>query len=270
MTLHLLDVASYQTGLRLEDVKAAGFRAVKFKLSHGVTLKAVMAGLPAWVDRARTLGLGVSTFHYLTDDASGSAQAAWAYRQLTQIGGPQHIAHEVDCEADATWQVLRDYVAAFQDMLGRRVAVYTGRWWWQPRGWNGANLTPYLSAAPNVGYLSGYPGDDSPHWTAGYGGWPRLSVLQYAVAPLPGGSVEVSKSAIRDLTVWAGLTGGDHMVAAPDPGNSPPEAWTKPMRPEDVAEVRRLLGVAELRDGIRARGMTPYAGPGDQSAGDDA
>jgi hypothetical protein len=99
-------------------------------------------------------------------------------------------------------------------ILGRPIAVYTGDWWWQPKGWNGASLTPYLMAAPNVGYLDGYPGAASPHWRAGYGGWLTLSIMQYAgSAPLlyPGGTrstVKVSKSAIRDEAVWRALTGG--------------------------------------------------------------
>ena len=66
--------------------------------------------------------------------------------------------------------------------------MYTGDWWWNipARRWNGASLTPYLWAAPSVGYLSTYPGDQSPYWKADYGGWSERCVLQYAVGPIPG------------------------------------------------------------------------------------
>ena len=37
MTLRLADYASYQAGLRLADLKTAGFGIVNFKVSHGMT-----------------------------------------------------------------------------------------------------------------------------------------------------------------------------------------------------------------------------------------
>lgn len=121
------------------------------------------------------------------------------------------MAHQLDCEdtqRPATQQIMRDYVTAMQDHLGRHIVLYTGDWWWQPRGWDGASLTPYVWAAPNAGYLSAYPGDTSSYWRAGYGGWGDYAILQYAVSPISGaGGGNISKSAIRDSRVWAALTG---------------------------------------------------------------
>jgi hypothetical protein len=130
----------------------------------------------------------------------------------------------MDTESTATEAICRGYAERMQTLLGRPVALYTGDWWWTAKGrnWNGAAITPYLWSAPNAGYLGSYPGDASPHWHAGYGGWADLSVMQYAVAPLslPGGkrgTIDVSKSAIRTETVWRDLTiGRPGMSYAPD------------------------------------------------------
>lgn len=73
---------------------------------------------------------------------------------MTAIGDLDDVAHQVDCEDTqnpATWPTWRDYVSAMQDARRRHVLAYTGDWWWKPRGWNGASLTPYLMAAPNAG-----------------------------------------------------------------------------------------------------------------------
>lgn len=220
MTLFLLDVASWQGSLAPADVKRAGFGAVNLKVSHGLTRKSVHPDVTGWVDACRTLGLGVCTFHYLDGPATGAAQAAYCHDRIAELGLTAGTAHQVDCESTATEAILRDYLTTMRGLLGRPVTVYTGDWWWKPRGWDVSDLTPYLWAAPNAGYLTAYPGDNSAHWTAGYGGWPALSVMQYAVKPLifpdnTAGMIDVSKSAIRDPTVWTALTGGD-MTFAPD------------------------------------------------------
>jgi Glycosyl hydrolases family 25 len=214
MTRYLLDVASYQGSLRLEDVVRAGFGVVNLKISHGLGQKSVHTEVASWVKGARERNLGISTFHYLTKEASGAEQASYALSKLQALGLMTNSAHQVDCEADASWEQLRDYVWTMQGALGRPVVVYTGDWWWTSasRNWDGRSLTPYLWAAPNAGYLGSYPGDTSNHWNAGYGGWTTLSIMQYAVAPLyfpdgTQGTIDVSKSAIRDEVVWRTLAG---------------------------------------------------------------
>jgi hypothetical protein len=269
VTLHLFDVAAYQEGLRLEDAKAQGFRAINIKLSHGLGLRAlgaedrrlageslprriragqVVANPKAWVDKARSLDMGVCSFHWLNTQASGAEQARWHLSRMAAVGGPDGMGHQCDTEADATWPIWRDYVNAMQDALQRPVVNYSGDWWWTAagRGWNGRAVTPYHWAAPNAGYLASYPGDTSPHWRAGYGGWGDYAVLQYAVAALTGGTIKVSKSAIRDLTVWAAITGGDTIMPRPDPGNAPPEAWTINISGAEVSAVRARLAAERV------------------------
>jgi hypothetical protein len=214
MTQFLVDIASYQHDradpLNLAVVQQKGFSLVNIKTTQGTHYTFAAGRL--YADKARSLGMGICTFHYLTDEASGSAQADFAWKQILNLGGPQGIAHECDCETNATQAIYRDYVKAMQDKLGRHVMTYSGDWWWKPRGWTGADLTPYYTAAPNAGYLGSYPGDGSPHWHAGYGGWDSLSMMQYAVSAITGaGGGNLSKSAIRDPAVWSALTGGDDM-----------------------------------------------------------
>jgi hypothetical protein len=178
--------------------------------------------------------MGICTFHFLDSSASGAEQAAVAYQGMKDIGGTAGMAHQCDVEdpdagdpGPATFAIWRDYVNAIQDKLGRPVVNYTGDWWWGPRGWTGANLTPYLWAAPNAGYPGSYPGDDSPHWHAGWGGWGDYAILQYAVSPIAGaGGGNLSKSAVRDPRVWAALTGGGDVDSKEQIGNSLTFGWS--------------------------------------------
>jgi len=209
MTRYLLDVASYQGALSPATVKAAGFTTVNLKISHGLGQKSVHPSLAMWVSQARSLGLGISTFHYFTADAPGVDQARYAHGRMVAHGITAGTAHQLDVESSPapTLANVRAYLTEMTRLLGRPVALYTGDWWWQPKGWNVADLTPYAWSAPNAGYLKSYPGDMSSHWTAGWGGWPALSVMQYSVSPMPiGEKIDVSMSAIRDEKVWTALT----------------------------------------------------------------
>ncbi len=230
MVRYLLDIATYQGALTLADVVRAEFQVVNFKTSHGLGQSAVHPRLSAYVAEAKTLKLGISTFHWLIGNHSGTDQARYAYSRLRALGLADTAAHCVDVEESTgtddketapTWQVIRDYVGTMQALMRRPIMLYTGDWWWQSpgRGWNGAGLTPYLMAAPNDGYPGRYPGDTSSQWRAGYGGWMTLACMQYAVQPLtfPGGgkgTIDVSKAVIRNEAIWRALTTptGDDLV----------------------------------------------------------
>jgi hypothetical protein len=241
VTALLLDVSRWQSGLDLNRVRDAGFTAVNIQL----TGKAGFISGPwakTYADQARALQMGVCTYHWLDATRTGAAHAAVAWKRITELGGPRGMAHQVDCEdsdSPATWAIWRDYVTAMQDKLQRHVINYSGDWWWTPRRWNGASLTPYHWAAPNAGYLSAYPGDFSPHWRAGYGGWTDLSIMQYAVGPAAG--VRCSLSAIRDRSLWPALTGGAELMIEAVDGKRYPQheiavdADRAPIDPEEVA-----------------------------------
>jgi hypothetical protein len=219
VTRYVLDIASYQGSLRIADVVRAGFTGVNFKVSHGLGIKAVHPNIAALVAECRAAGLGISTFHFLTGEAPGRAQAEHAYAQLAALGLTTGTVHQADCESDATLPILREYLTTMHALLQRKVVVYTGDWWWEPKGWDVTDLTPYLWTAPKAGYLGTYPGDTSSHW-AGFGGWPELTIMQYGVGPLTfpdetTGSIDVSMSAVRNPAHWTALTEG----AAPMPMN---------------------------------------------------
>lgn len=208
MTLRLLDISRWQIpNLDLDAARESGFAAVNVQLTgSGGYVSGSWAR--TYTDKARALGMGVCTYHWLDSTRTGAEHAAVAWRRIAELGGPEQMAHQVDCESDATWPILRDYVTAMQDKLQRQVVIYTGDWWWEHpnRRWPGSTLTPYLWAAPNRGYPGEYPGDDSPEWVAGYGGWANLAVMQYAVRDVAG--VRCSLSAFRDPAAWTALTGG--------------------------------------------------------------
>lgn len=263
MTLLIADVASYQVEradpLRLEDVRAAGFCGINIKVSQGNGYVSPVVWTKRYADRARQLGLAISTFHYLDNSASGIEQAQIAYRQTMAIGGPVGMVHQNDCEDNgsstrvpmpATWKIWYDYTNWWQDKVGHHIAAYTGRWWWYPRwvrakangfrDWTGTTLTPYLWAAPNTGYLSAYPGDQHAAWTAGWGGWKERALLQYAVKPIRGYPHDLSQTAIRDRKVWTQLGGADPMIKGSDGEmhemhEVAVDADRTPRNPEDVA-----------------------------------
>lgn len=220
MTLRIVDVSKYQVErrdpLNLVTAQQAGFGAVNIALDRGRDVDVLPVWAPGYAAAARSLDMDVCTYRWLDGRMSGRDSARRAYARMRELGGPSGMAHAADTESNATEEIIRSYVLEMTGLIGRPIALYTGDWWWTAagRGWDLSDIAPYLWAAPNAGYQSGYPGDDSPHWTAGYGGWPTLSVMQYAVKPLPG-TGNCSLSALRDPSVWETLTGVD--MTYPDP-----------------------------------------------------
>jgi hypothetical protein len=209
------DIASYQGALTGEQLLAAGYGAVNVKVSHGLGSKSVHPQARAWLADTR---FQLSTFHWLTADAAGEAQAVHAYTCLQELGvleGGRPFAHVVDVEAaGVTWEQVRGYCTAMWQLLGRPVALYTGDWYWVPRGWAaGAEYAPWLWAVPNNGSLPAYPGDDSDHWLAGYGGWRELAAMQFNVLPV--GGIRVSTSVVRHTAVWSAMRGVPMATCAP-------------------------------------------------------
>lgn len=204
MTLLVGDIASYQGGLALGQLRAAGYGGVNFKISHGVGQKSVHPNLPALLAEARAGGWRVSTFHWLTGDVSGADQAGYAFQRLTDLDlvapgpGTGGFAHVVDVEsAGVTAAHVAAYCTTMTRLLGRPITLYTGDWYWPRLDMpNGADFAPWLWAAPN---------DASRSWTAGYGGWTELAAMQYEVVAVAG--VQVSTSAVRSEDVWRAMAG---------------------------------------------------------------
>src|SRR6187551_76619 len=100
MTLHLADIASWQGKIKPTDLWAAGLGGLNIKTSHGLTQRTVHEAAPLFIMAARQAGKALGSFHWLTGDATGQAQAEYAYAQLKHLGlhTPGH-AHTVDVEA---------------------------------------------------------------------------------------------------------------------------------------------------------------------------
>ncbi len=208
--MRIVDCARYQVEradpLDLAKAQAAGITAVNIALDRGRSQDVLSPWARGYADKARELGLGISNYRWLDARQTGAEHARRAIERIQALGGPDGMAHAVDCEDNADLATLTAYVQAMQDWLQRPVAIYTGRWWLRPRGWNVADLSPHLWAAPSAGYLPTYPGDESPHWQVDYGGHTELALMQWGVQPLPG-TGECSLTAVRDPNVWAALTG---------------------------------------------------------------
>lgn len=217
MTIHIADIASYQGALTLAQLRAAGFTGINVKSSHALGIKSVHPLADQYVSEARAAGMTVGTFHWLDGSASGVEQAEHAFTQMLAVcsGNVANVAHTVDCEdttRPATQTIYRDYCAVMSSLLKRAIATYTGDWWWtdHARLWQPSAFSPWLWAAPSRGYLTGYPGDTSGDWAAGYGQWSELAVMQYRVAPVAG--INVSMSAIRSPEIWAAMRGAANMA----------------------------------------------------------
>ena len=220
MTIHIADIASYQAGITSAQLWVAGIDGINVKTSHGVGQRTVHARADQYVREARAAGKKLSCFHWLTGDASGVAQADYAYRQMALLGlNVPGVVVVVDIEATSgsvggipDVSIYHDYIERMRALLGRPIVTYTGDWWQETHGWlvASADRSPWLWAAPNDGYQAAYPGDTSPLWDAGYGGWAELAVMQYRVSPIAG--IDVSQSAVRSDDIWADMTGVPRMA----------------------------------------------------------
>lgn len=251
MTLFMVDVSRHQVErsdpLDLGEALKAGVGIVNIQLDRGRQDDVLPPWAATYAQAALRLGMGVCTYKWLDSRTGGAESARRAFERMRAIGGPDDMAHVVDCEEDATQDQLRAYVTAMTGLLGRPIAIYTGRWWLQPRGWQINDLTPFLHAAPTSGYQAMYAGDESLAWQAGYGGWEDVSILQYGVRTLPGTGA-CSVSAIRDPEVWARLTtmGGLDVGAYED--------WVRAGQP--VSGVARP--VKRIGDRLKSHGYTVY------------
>lgn len=208
MTIHIADIASYQLDLPLSALAATGFTGINIKVSHGIGQRGVHAGAGGYITEARERGWRLSSFHYLTGDAAGDDQARYAYGRMFEFdlhgAGAVHV---LDCEDTTVTEAIFDnYVSTMGHLLRRPFMLYTGDWYEWDRSWAKCGpLMPWLWAAPKIGYLTKYPGDDSSHWGADFSGVDELSAMQYRVGII--GGVRVSQTAVRDEKLWERMSG---------------------------------------------------------------
>ena len=226
MTLYGIDVASYQAGLNLAEVKAEGFDFIIAKASQG-------SGYvdPSWVafrDGANANDLILVAYHYVTlDPAAGQADNLVGAVSDTSI--PVMLDFEAGSgDLDNFWAVADAITAS-----GAHVALsYIPRWYWQEIGSPDLTGVPGLVASDYVsgtGYASAlYPGDDSGFWT-GYGGVDPV-ILQFTdAAQVAGQRVDADAFVGTAEELQQLLTAGEHMT--PEQAQQLQQIWVQLLGP---------------------------------------
>lgn len=206
----------YQAGLNVEQVSREGYGALIVKATQGVSGYSASSVFDNWITRARVVGMITGAYHWLTA-GDGSGQALRFYRRLANVAGPDGMLCAVDVEDPThppSWGDLVNFASEWEQLThGHPLILYTGAWWWAPRGWTGANITPHLWASRYVaGTGTGaalYGKVPGSWWTPGYGGWPSATMLQFSSAgQVAGKQLDVSafRGTAGDLRTLAGST----------------------------------------------------------------
>lgn len=227
--------ARYQAGLDIPRLRSEGYSFLVTKASEGTsiptsssfTASQFKARYLSWLAEARGQGMIPGLYHWIRA-GRGAEQAAFFHGLVVEAGGPKGMLIQLDCEHDATYAD----VVAWRDEWNRLTddhpfLLYTGGWWWRPRGWDGKAITPYLwdshyltadaDTIPDdpAAFASRVP---SSWWAPGYGGWPGATVLQFTSQGDAG-----SLGNNVDLNVFRGsraelltLTGDDMSALDPD------------------------------------------------------
>jgi lysozyme len=226
VTLYGIDVASYQAGLNLAEVKAESYDFIIAKATEG-------SGYvdPSWTsfrDGANANGLILVAYHYVNlDDAA--AQAENLVSALGDISIPVMLDFEDGSgDLDNFWAVADAITAA-----GAHVALsYIPRWYWQEIG------SPDLTGVPGLvssEYVDGtgfgsvlYPGDDSTFW-AGYGGVDPV-ILQFTdSAEVAGQTVDADAFIGTADDLQQLLTPGEQMT--PEQAQQLQQIWVQLLGP---------------------------------------
>ena len=166
-------------------------------------------------------------YHFLRS-GSGAAQAQAFHARVSAHGGPAGLLIALDNEKDADYDTTRAFIAEWNRLSGNHpILMYTGSWWWKPKGWDGASLTPHLWHSRYVdgtGYASSlYEHVPESWWNPGYGGWATAEILQFTShARVAGMSIDAnayrgSLDDLRALTRPGAASGA--------PGGSAGPAW---------------------------------------------
>lgn len=231
MPVYGVDIhGTYQRGIDFGLLARQGYSFAAVKATQGTTdfSASYTQQFLDWVPRIKAAGLIPGAYHWVTN-ADPAAQMRNFWRRLREVGGPKGMLIQLDCEDNATEAVLRGCVVEWRRLSGGYpFLIYTGKWWWGPRGWNGAQYTPYLwhshylpadaDVIPDdpAAFARRIPAD---WWGPGYGGWARAAMIQFTSegdAGSLGNNVDLNvfPGTLAELRVLAGLNGGDEMANA--------------------------------------------------------
>lgn len=207
MTIYGIDIASYQDGLDLGEVKREGFDFVFVKVTQG--LNYVNPDWESWRATAAANGLILAGYHYL-DTSNPDIQAELFVSHLGAV--PAMIDFEQGGGAETNFWAFVNACNA----RGVQIRLsYEPRWYWQQIG------SPDITQLPGLiqsSYVTGtgpasalYPGDDWTGWT-GFGG-ASVQVLQYTDAALVAG-MTVDANAFRGTRQQLSSLLGDNSTGA--------------------------------------------------------
>jgi Glycosyl hydrolases family 25 len=232
--LYGVDIHSqYQQGISIARLKAEGYTFVVDKASEGTYIPSnsnmspaqFKAQMLAWVAETRALGMVPGLYHWLKA-GNAAAQARFFYRQVVDAGGPAGMIIQLDDEDNASYADAQIWAAEWNQLSGGHpFLLYTGAWWWGPRGWDGNAVTPYLWHSHYLSADTDTISDDpatfaaripASWWTPGYGGWPGATFLQFTSRGDAGSlgndvDLNVFRGTLADLMA---LTGGVDMSEA--------------------------------------------------------
>jgi GH25 family lysozyme M1 (1,4-beta-N-acetylmuramidase) len=207
----------YQSGLDVPRLAAEGYAALIVKASQGATGYTAPSKFDSWIRQARECGLVPGAYHWLTS-SSASSQLDHFLSRLAEVGGPHGLICAVDVEDKdnpPSWETLRAFVTGWYARTGGQpILIYSGKWWWDSRGWDASGLSPYLWDSHYVsgsGYGSALYGSVPDSWWAGrYGCWTQATMLQFTSSGSAGGiinNIDVSafRGTLGDLQVLAGM-----------------------------------------------------------------
>lgn len=226
MVTWLIDISNHQGVFDVGRAVAEGYAGVWMKATEGTTFRDGM--FDTFAGQAISAGAVPGAYHYLRA-GDGRAQCDVFYNRIRDHGGPEGWLAACDNEADASWQTTVDFFSRWRELAGDHpLFMYSGSWWWAPRGWNGASLTPYLWDSRYVsggGYGSALYGQvpDS-WWSSRYGGWGGVTVLQFASSATVAGRSPIDVNAFRGSVdelraLTRGGGSGGVMITPPSDGD---------------------------------------------------
>jgi hypothetical protein len=204
MVTWLIDISNHQGVFDVGRAVSEGYAGVWMKATEGASFRD--GKFDRFAEQTLASGAVPGAYHYLRA-GSGREQCDAFYRRIRDHGGPRGWLVACDNEADASLSTTREFFARWRELAGDHpMFMYTGAWWWGPRGWDGSALTPYLWASRYVrGSGMGqdlYTKVPVSWWRPGYGGWSTATVLQFtSTATVAGQSVDVSafRGSVDDL-----------------------------------------------------------------------
>jgi hypothetical protein len=201
MTLYGIDCSNHQGNMTGFGGVATSFLC--HKLTEGTTYTDPYASHNLAFARSRHVPV-LGGYHYVRS-GNGSGQADHFVARARALFGHElrGFLWQLDCEDDAGWADVKAFKHRWDSLSGGApILFYTGDWWLRPRGWNVASLGfAGLWAAPNRGYVGKAENVRTSDWVAGYGGYDKLTILQYDARPSIGDTNEYAGSlaALRQL-----------------------------------------------------------------------